>query len=532
MSAGGERATVLLWGPPGSGKSTVGPRLAAALDREFIDLDAVVEARAGAPASRLIAERGEGAFRALEREALDATLGSRAVVSLGGGALLHPPTRRDALKRAWVVSLRCDREVLLARLGSGEGRPLLRGDLPASLDALLALRAGAYAEAHAVVDATPDVDVVCDSAASRVKGEAPLVVPLGERTHRVVFAPLSEAAGWIERECPGGARALVLDARVASPWGGALRGAVGALPELRLTRGERGKTLATAQRVWELALSSGLDREGVLLALGGGVTTDLAGFAAALLHRGLRWVSLPTSLLAVVDAAVGGKTAVDLPRGKNLVGAFHHPSLALVDLAALSTLPEREWRSGMAEALKVGLTLDPEILTLIEDHAAELRGRGPWGPELHALAGRVARRAVQAKVDVVAGDEREGGARAVLNFGHTVGHAVEHASGYRMRHGECVAVGMVAALELGVELGVTPPQLRDRGLAAIAALGLPRSAAVDPGLAAAALEHDKKRSRGAVKMVLASGPGAAVMVLVPMARVRAAMESVLETRAP
>lgn len=532
MSAGGERAAVLLWGPPGSGKSAVGPRLAARLDREFIDLDERVAQRAGGSVARLIAERGEGAFRALEREALDAVAGRRAVVSLGGGSLLHAPTRRGMLKRAWVVSLRCDRDTLLSRLGAGEGRPLLRGDLPASLDALLALRAGAYAEAHAVVDATPDVDVVCSAVAERVEGEAPLVMPLGERTHRVAFAPLSEAGAWVDRECPGGARVLLSDARVSRLWGGALRGAVGEAPELRLTRGERGKTLATAERAWELALAAGLDREGVVLALGGGVTTDLAGFAAGLFLRGVRWVSMPTSLLAMVDAAVGGKTAVDLPRGKNLVGVFHHPALALVDLAALSTLPPREWRSGMAEALKVGLTLDPELLAFIEDHAAALRRRGPWRPELLGLAREVTLRAVQAKIDVVAADEREGGARAVLNFGHTVGHAVEHASGYRERHGECVAVGMVAALTLGAELGVTPPELRDRGVALIAALGLPTAARVDRRRAEDALSLDKKRARGAVKMVFAAGEGRHRVTPVDLPRVRAAMARVLETRAP
>lgn len=543
MPATGDTRAVLLWGPPASGKSTVGPCLARRLSRDFIDLDALLEARLGSPISSFIKHHGEGRFRTIERAAVSELSRTASVVSLGGGSLVHTATRRDALKSSWVVSLECDRQTLLNRLGEAEHRPLLHGDVSVSLDGLLSLRAGAYAEAHFRVNASRPVEDLCRDIEENLSRELPLVMPLGARTHRVVFTGLDSADRWIARECPssrGSPLLLVSDVRAARWWRTKLSVSL-SVPELRLEHGERQKTLSTAQRVWNLALDNGLTRESLLLALGGGVTTDLVGFSAALMHRGVRWVAMPTTLLSAVDASVGGKTAVDLRQGKNLVGVFHHPSLTLIDLSTLSTLPRRELRSGLAEVIKVALSLDPVLFDTLEANAELLRhwvsgdrptshrGAREVQPELGLLEG-IVRRAVQAKIDVVAGDERDEGLRAVLNFGHTIGHAIEHASRYRLRHGECVAVGMAAALGLGVELGITPPELRDRTCSLITAVGLGLRARVDPVLAAAALRHDKKRASDAIKMVLIEGPGQALIVTVGLDRVIAALHTVLETR--
>jgi 3-dehydroquinate synthase len=303
-----------------------------------------------------------------------------------------------------------------------------------------------------------------------------------------------------------------------------------ALPEVRdgwltLRAGESSKTLRGAQRVWSHALALGMDRRGALLCHGGGVISDLGGFAASALLRGVRYATVPTTLLSMVDASVGGKTAVDHPQGKNLLGAFHHPSLVWMDVEALRTLPRREIRSGLAEAVKIAVVRDPELLQVLERDAARLAR----GDDLDALRA-VLVRAVRAKIDVVAEDERERGLRALLNFGHTVGHALEAASGYRLRHGECVAVGMRAALSLGAAMGVTPPGLGQRVGELLDRLGLPSRARVDIGRAAQALGHDKKREGGTLRFVLATGAGEATLREVPWASAHDVLRAVIETR--
>jgi 3-dehydroquinate synthase len=302
--------------------------------------------------------------------------------------------------------------------------------------------------------------------------------------------------------------ALLVDGAVAAlPRARALAAALAArLPgvaQLDLRAGEACKSLSEIEQTLEWLASRGYDRRAAIVGLGGGAATDHAGFAAAIYLRGIRFATVPTTLLAMVDASVGGKTGVDLRAGKNLVGAFHQPRAVVADLGFLETLPPRERAAGLAEVVKCGFIADPEILDLCERHGAALPG--PVVRELIA-------RAVRVKAEVVAEDETEAGRRATLNFGHTVGHALESASGYELLHGEAVALGMVAALQLGAVLGVGPAALVERARALLQRLALPTDFA--PRLSPTVWERlavDKKRRGATIRFVLCPAPGQTVL---------------------
>jgi len=252
-----------------------------------------------------------------------------------------------------------------------------------------------------------------------------------------------------------------------------------------LTPGEANKTLAEAERLLDALLEAGIGRNDHVVAVGGGLVGDLAGFAAALLKRGCNWVMVPTSLLAQADAAIGGKTAVNTRQGKNLIGAFHAPALVLIDPATLATLPERELRGGYAEVVKYGLIGDPVFFAWCEANGAALIA-GDEAARLHAIG-----RCVEAKLYYVTGDERDTmGQRALLNFGHSFGHAIEAETG--LPHGEAVAIGMVMAFRLSVERGLCPEEDLARVVAHLAATGLPTETDVPPDRLADRMRHDKK----------------------------------------
>jgi 3-dehydroquinate synthase len=340
-----------------------------------------------------------------------------------------------------------------------------------------------------------------------------LRVPLAERSYDVHIARLNadEVAEKIASAVgkPSGVAVLV-DEHVAqvSPRFSLLLATLEArLPRVRhflLPRGESAKNLGSVERTCEWLARNGYDRGAVVLGIGGGAATDHAGFVAAIYLRGISFALCPTTLLAVVDASVGGKTGVDIPAGKNLVGAFHQPRVVVADLGFFDTLPKREIAAGMAEVAKAGLIADADLFAELEADADQV-----LSPV--SLAAAIAA-AVEVKVAVVSEDERESGRRAILNFGHTVGHAIEAASGYELLHGEAVSLGMVAALALGEARGVTEPGLRNRAQAVLARLSLPVD--VKPRLSVevlARIEVDKKRRSDAIRFVFVSGPGQAVL---------------------
>ena len=354
--------------------------------------------------------------------------------------------------------------------------------------------------------------------------------------------PVSIEPGVLERlpelvatHLPGRRTALITDDTVSELYGRYLAGtnpAWGARPRTcsdgspagwreRYTfpAGERSKTRETWSALTDQLLAAGYGAGSAIVALGGGVTGDLAGFVAATYLRGIPLVQVPTTLLAMLDSSVGGKVGVDTVHGKNLVGAFHPPVAVVADPMVLTTLTDREFRSGLAEAVKHGLIADAGHLEWIEASAAQLAGR-----DLGAVTTLI-RRSIAIKADIVARDEREAGPRELLNAGHTVGHALEHAGGYQLLHGEAVAIGLVAECRIGEELGVTPGGTADRVEALLRALGLPvRTPAgveVSRSDLLAAMGRDKKNRGGKLRMALPSEVGRGASVDVPANAVRA-----------
>jgi shikimate kinase / 3-dehydroquinate synthase len=437
----------------GAGKSTVGARVAEATARPFVDLDALIEKR-HVPIPELFA-RGEAEFRRIEEETLAEVLARpESVIALGGGTVLSPLNRERLRTRAFTVYLDVDVEAAWARV-RGSDRPLAQRE--DEFRRLYAARQQAYEEA---------ADAVVHNADGILLGALGIAL-----RGRVV------ASG------PG---AVVADERVLELHGPPLDGPVHAVPA-----GERAKTLAVVERLWsELELG----RDGTIVAFGGGSTTDVAGFVAATYLRGVRWIAVPTTLTGQVDAAVGGKTGINIHEGKNLAGAFHFPEQVIVDPAVLATLPERERRAGMAEVVKTGL----------------LAGRDLWElPEEEMI-----RACAAYKAGVVLSDpfEREG-RRQILNLGHTFAHALEAGSGYRVAHGEAVALGLLAALRLsGLPTGAVEEVLR------------PEPVEADLDAAWAALERDKK---GPGVFVLLEGPGKPVVKTVPDEDARTALAALV-----
>jgi shikimate kinase/3-dehydroquinate synthase len=510
--------TIALSGFMATGKSTAGPTLAARLGVPFVDTDDVIAKEAGRPVPELWKVEGEAAFRAREAALVARLLapGEPArVLALGGGTVTVRATRHLLLDRAVVVTLTASPETIVARVPDVAGRPNLSvgGDPVRRARELLEQRADAYAECHATIDTDEtDIDTVVD-VAEAVARRDPLAVPLGARTYPIDVAHdapslLTDA---VARVAPSSVL-LVTDANVQRARGHEIAAALAplALPGVRvaLPAGERHKTLASVAMIWDAALGAGVDRDALVVAVGGGVVGDLAGFAAATLLRGVRVVQVPTTLLAMVDASVGGKTGFDHPAGKNLLGAFHQPSAVVADLAHLSTLPRRERIAGLAEVVKIAVATDAALLDRLERDASAVAAGDPG-----ALL-PVVREAVRAKVRVVRDDERERGARALLNLGHTVGHALEAHGGYaRWLHGEAVAIGTVLEMRAAAALLGAPSAARalaDRVAALLERLGLP--AAAPAGELAASWPYvtaDKKRAGTRIKLPVVTAPGVA-----------------------
>ncbi|MBI4771376.1 MAG: 3-dehydroquinate synthase, partial [Chloroflexi bacterium] len=390
---------------------------------------------------------------------------------------------------------------LLGRLAGGPARPLLAGEgdraRERNLARLLEARAGHYASFSLAVES--DGQTLDETALGIMR----IAIQESGRTrfwldgYAAVYGAglLPDAAGWLAGAAYGEPPLVVItDSNVAPLIGASVARALDA-PLVVFPAGECHKTLDTVRVLYEAALAHGMERGGTILAVGGGVVGDLAGFVAATLLRGVRWANLPTTLLAMVDAALGGKTGVDLPGGKNLVGAFHPPALVLADSETLATLPPAELRSGLAEVIKAGVIGDPGLLKIVGGGGhAELRA---------ALV-----RAAGMKVGIVNADPYERGERAKLNLGHTVGHGVEAASGYRLRHGEAIAVGLVAEARLAEELGLAARGLAGQLAEVLGRAGLPtRCPGLAPQAIRAAMSADKKKAGGLLKFALPAAPG-------------------------
>lgn len=509
---------LLINGFMATGKSTVGRRVAELEGVSFEDLDDRVERRAGASVAEIFQSAGEDEFRRLERAELERLLEDPTprVVALGGGALLSRELRLHALERATVVTLEAPLDVVVSRASSTR-RPLLSGADPAArARELYEARRIAYAEAHArVTSGEGDVDRVA-RAVSAVWKREPVVVAAGLQSYAVDVGSALVEERLAALSGQPTATLLVTDENVQAAQGHSLGKSLRGHATLALEPGEAHKTPAALERVWRAARESQLDRGSLFVAFGGGVVCDIAGFAAATWMRGTRWLAVPTTLLSMVDASVGGKTAVDLGDAKNAVGAFWQPAGVVCDISLLGTEPERGFQSALAEVVKSALVGDPELLDFLETHADAVLARDA------AALTQVVRRSIGVKARIVSRDERESGLRAVLNLGHTVGHALEACTSYSAyTHGEAVALGLVAALGIGQRLGVTSPSLSERVRALLARLGLPTDLSRAPlGDAVELLVRDKKRRGTYIHFVVVSAAGRVETQSLPLEQLR------------
>jgi shikimate kinase/3-dehydroquinate synthase len=536
---------VVLIGLPGSGKSAVGRRLAGRHGATFIDLDEEIERSAGARIPEIFADEGEAGFRARERAAIadlgdpDPAPGIGRVIAPGGGAVVDPNNRWHLYRGRVPVWLDGRPEILAQRLRhSPHVRPLVAGRDPIRVLRDLTLARGRFYGAATRIAGMAEVPKVVDAVEAAVLERPPSAgttllraettigrVTLGEGVAGPAVA--GELARLEAR------RAVVLSEPGA--WG-----AVGAAMEAALTtagpplelvmlpQGEAAKSLdvigATAR---ELARRR-VERGEPIVAVGGGALGDTAGFVAATYLRGIPFIQVPTTLVAQLDSSIGGKTGVDLPEGKNLLGAFHQPSAIVIDVALLGSLPVRERRAALAEAVKMAALGDERLFELIESRGAAIAAADPGAAADGSIA-ELVERCAWAKVEVVAADEKEAAVRVALNLGHSLGHAFEAAGGYEdLRHGEAIAFGLRAACRIGVAVGTTPAERAARIERVLDGLELGLGLLPYPvETVLGHLEADKKHRSGRLRWVLPTASGHVVRDDVPDELVRSVAAGLL-----
>ena len=524
-----------------SGKSVVGAVLSRITGMPLLDADEEIVRQAGKLIHQIFQESGEAAFRALERSTIgDLCAQSGNIIAAGGGAFVDPNNRGTMLANGRVVCLKARPETILQRIsqtqesdnsagGKVPVRPLLAGDNPTErIKSLLDQRAEAYTQAHHTIETdhlTPDqvagrILELCQ-AKSTDSAEEPMVVPnLGvEVQHAGGSYPVIVGWGILDdlglRLLDLGIRSpayIITDSNVMNPYGRkvqlSLQKAGIAGHCFIIPAGEPSKSFQLAQGIYDWLVGLRAERGQAIIAVGGGVVGDLAGFVAATFLRGVPFVQVPTSLAAMVDASIGGKVAVNLPQAKNMVGAFHQPQAVFADVQALSTLGKRELSEGWAEAIKQGFILDAGLVEVFEEHDESLMAVEP------ELTTEVIRRSMAIKAGVVSRDERETlGVRILLNYGHTIGHALEASTNYgRFLHGEGVSVGMMGAARIAGEMGMISEDLITRQRLLLERFNLPiRADGVSADDVLQAMSRDKKTVGGSNRFVLLEDVGKAAV---------------------
>jgi len=519
----------------GAGKTTIGRILARKLGKRFIDSDHEIEARSGASIPWIFEIEGEDSFRRREAEVLrDLCAEDGVVLATGGGAVLDARTRAMLAARGTVIYLRANVHSIMLRVANDKNRPLLQtADPRRRLEELMAQREPLYREiARFVIDTgRPNVqsmiqtildqlDLLDASRLAHIPASDPsmndlstpastpastftLNVDLGERSYPIAIgANLLADPALLARHVNSRQVAIVTNTTVAPLYLDAvaapLRAAGLEVIEIILPDGEQYKNHASLMQIFDALLANKCDRKTTLVALGGGVIGDLTGYAAASYMRGVPFVQLPTTLLAQVDSSVGGKTGINHPLGKNMIGAFYQPRAVLADISTLATLPARELSAGLAEVIKHGAIIDLALFEWVERNIGKLMARDQ-ACLAHAIA-----RSCEIKAEVVRQDEREGGLRAILNFGHTFGHAIENGLGYgAWLHGEAVGCGMVMAADLSHRMGLVDAATVARMRDLVTAAGLPT---VAPKFSLERwielMEVDKKNEGGTIKFIL------------------------------
>jgi shikimate kinase/3-dehydroquinate synthase len=517
--------SIVLVGLMGAGKTSIGRRLAARLGLPFRDADAEIELAAGCTIPELFARYGEREFREGERRVIRRLLaGEPLVLATGGGAYMDAQTRQAIRGEAVSIWLRAGLPTLLRRVATRTNRPLLADQDPAEvLERLMAARHPVYAEADITVECG---DESPDGTTARVleallawRPHRRLAVALSSTAYDVLIGEglLARAGALLAPVLPQKRCVVITDSHVAVLHLPALLASLAETAiradSIVVPPGEASKSMASYTDVVERLLELGVERRTAVVALGGGVIGDLAGFAAATTLRGLPFIQIPTSLLAQVDSSVGGKTGVNTRHGKNLVGAFHQPRRVLADISALATLPARELKAGYAEIVKAGLIGDADFFGWCEAHGAAVVGGDP-----EAL-GEAVMRACAFKAAVVGDDEREekpADGRALLNLGHTFAHALEAEFGYTgaLLHGEAVGIGLGLAFRLSARLGHCDAAVAERVVGHLTATGLlAELSMLNRRLSAARLvghmARDKKLRDGRLTFILARGIGQA-----------------------
>lgn len=507
------KQNIILTGFMATGKTSVGRNLAERLNRPFVDMDDELVAHFGKPIREVFAQDGEAVFRTAEA-ALCAQLAARSglIISTGGGALVNPKNRDVFAQTGVIICLRATPEEILRRVADTGERPLLntaKAEQESRVRTLLRERRAAYGAIVHQVDTTGlSTAQVVERVLETLAGEAELPnmtripVQAPENSYHICIGEgLLAKAGLLlrNRGLRQGPAAIVTNPMVAPHHAETLAASLrdaGYTPTVcTVPEGEQHKTLASIASLYDQFLAAGLDRKSPVISLGGGVIGDMAGFAAASYLRGVPFIQIPTSLLSMVDASVGGKTGVDLPQGKNLVGAFKHPQLVIIDTGVMETLAAAEFRSGLAEVIKHGIIGAPELFRQFEEE-------GPTNL-VHLVSD-----AVRVKVAIVEEDPYEEGRRALLNLGHTFGHAIELVSNFTVRHGEGVALGMVAATEMAAALEYCDPALAGRVRQVLDRVGLPvQLAGYEAQAIMAAMGHDKKRVGKTIRFIVPQGLG-------------------------
>ena len=544
---------VVLVGLPGSGKTAVGRRLSHKHGAEFVDLDESIERSDGRRIPEIFEEDGEPAFRAMERAAVerlgppDPDPAVRRVIATGGGAVVDPRNRWALYRRRLPVWLDGRPEVLAQRLRrSPNVRPLVQGRDPiGTIRELARNRARFYAAGdrlNSASELTTLVERIDELAVARAADPDGTVVLRADTVsgHLVIgdgIAGVEVAAALRRAEV---ARAIIVSEPGA--WAAAGEGLASSLAgdgfgieRVMLPQGEAAKRLSVVEAAARELAGLRAERREPLIALGGGALGDAAGFLAATWLRGVPVVHVPTTLVGQIDSSIGGKTAVDLPEGKNLVGAFHQPDSVVIDIAFLRSLPERHRRAAMGEAVKMAALGDERLFALLE-HEGDAIARGEEDAFASGAVAEMVERSAWAKIEVVTLDEREQdatGGRIALNLGHSLGHAFEAAGGFGdLLHGEAVAAGLRAAARIGEELGVTPPERRSRIEALLDSLGLATAPLPYPlDVVMSALATDKKHAGGGLRWVLPTADGFEVRSDVPLELVERVAAGLLVARA-
>ena len=522
---------IFLTGLPGSGKSSVGRSIAAMLGWSFIDTDDLLAAQGGVAVGQVLLELGEERFRQLESEILQAAASQeQVIVATGGGAIISPANRQFMREHGLTVYLEVSVEAAWQRIQqhlqhSGESvvRPLVAGDDgPQRLNKLYETRRAWYEEAAVHIDTEQQSPAIL---AQRLVAFALATGFLAspDRAREVITQQLltSTSQGIVEwgglHQLPATLRSyelparlfVVTDSAVGALYAGPLQDALeegGFQPRVyTVPAGEASKSFACFQQIIDWLVEQKAEQKEAIIALGGGVVGDLAGFVASCYQRGVPLVQVPTTLLAQVDSAIGGKTGINHPLGKNLIGAFYQAKLIYADPSFLLTLPERVYREGWAEIIKYAMILDAELFNILEEQTRALLARDA------RLLPTIIARCMRMKMDIVQRDERDGGLRNILNYGHTFGHALEAITEYgTWLHGEAVSIGMEVAARIAVANGLLSQEDAQRQRKLLQAFGLPvQCAGVDIAMAMQAMQRDKKVRAGTMRWVLATSIGRA-----------------------